>query len=135
MLHDERETAIVRVIRGEMPLLALEDSPLAPLCASAHPPREALLDARVQITIQDIARGFMAYRAQPEERYRWAWALLSWDFIEIEAHECWRDPASVGGAVLSALWNAAYHLPLDTETIDTVAQITAGRCPVSARPA
>jgi len=133
--HDEREAAIMRVIRGEMPLMALADSPLSSLYAGAHPPREALADARVRITIQDIARGFMAHRAQPEERYRWAWALLTWNFIEIEAHECWRDPASVGGAVLSALWNAAYHLPLDAETIDTVAQIAAGRCPVSARPA
>lgn len=132
--HEACEATIIGVIRGATTLAALAGSDLAVPRAGAHPPCHQRTHMQIHITIQDIARGLVAYHARPEELYDWAWALLSWDFIEIAQADCWRDPASAGGAVLTALWNAAYRLPLDPETERMVAQVAAGGCAVAARP-
>ena len=133
--HEAREATIIGVIRGDTALAALADTDLAVPCAGAHPPCHRDAKLRIHVTIQDIARGLVAYHARPEELYDWAWALLSWDFIEIAETACWRDPAAAGGAALTALRNAASRLPVDPETECIVAQVAAGSCPVAARPA
>lgn len=127
-----RAATIIGVIRGETALAALAGTGLDASSTGAHPPCHRDATLQIHVTMQDIARGLVAYRTKPEERRDWAWALLSWGFLTITETECWRDPASVGGAVLTALWNAAYQLPINAEIVCTVAQLAAGNYPMEA---
>ena len=76
----QRKAMIIGVIRGEIALAALACTDLVASPIGMHPPCHQHADVTLQVRIEDLARGLVAYHARPEERYDWVWALLSWDF-------------------------------------------------------
>jgi hypothetical protein len=122
----EHEATIIGVVRGDIPLCALAGTDLAIPPCGTYPPSCAESEGRIRVAIQDIARGFVTYQAQPEQLRRWAWTLLSWNFIEIAGGACCRTHQSADGMALIALWDAIAGLPLGPEVERAIAQIVAG---------
>jgi hypothetical protein len=69
------------------------------------------------VAIPDVAKGFLAYQADPQELRGWAVVVESLDVdLDPESH-----PA--GEVVLGALWDASFGNPISPDVMQTIEQL------------
>ena len=108
---------LAKVVRGESPLEALHT--IGMKChlednrCWVDNPRAIAISADAL----DLARGLLAYHADPILLRRWAM------FIEAADVEITADAHPLGEIVLNALWDAAFLNPLEPGTVKTLQAI------------
>lgn len=111
---------VLAVIRGELPLSALEDAGVRFALesqGSGKADRQIKVNAAIAIIVKpspsDIARGLLAYKHEPEQFQTWATFVLgASELIDLEGLDQWPE----GDEILSGLWDASFEGYIKPET-------------------
>ena len=117
------QAMILQVVRGERPWTDLRQLGISVQVEGTrytyHNPRPIEATARVY----DLARGFLAYRQDPQRLREWAFILEASDIdLDVAGH-----PA--GEMLLDALWRASFGEPLGEAVFHTAEQLAAEGTP------
>jgi hypothetical protein len=114
------EEVVRAVIRGELPVAALEDVGIhmtfTESSATAEPSPVV-----VSPTVADIVQGLLIYQHDPIALQRWALFLMAAscvDFDRLEAHP-------EGDLVIGAIWDASFEGRVDGAVLETARRLAA----------
>ena len=115
------EELVLAVIRGQLPLSALESAGIrlevAPQGEGGNE-RRVTVNPEAAVTVAprpvDIAAGLLVYKERPEQLRDWAaFVLGASEIIDLEGLDNWPE----GDAILNALWDASFEGKVSQETL------------------
>ena len=115
-VDDEREI-FRQIVRGERPLadlralgMEIESSSDRRVLRSSHP-------ISVAVDVHDLAKGFLAYRHDPERLKEWAFFVEAADLdFDVSCHP-------LGETLQSAMWKASFGEPPDEAVVTAIEQL------------
>lgn len=115
------EDTVLAVIRGELPLLSLNDAGIHAV-VKEHDYEEQLEEPVVLTpSVDDVVHGLRAYWNQPNELRQWAQFLMASEAVDFaKMHD---DPR--GDNLINALWDASFGRNLDRRALEQLKQVQA----------
>jgi hypothetical protein len=115
------EDTVLAVIRGELPLLSLNDAGIHTVVKEQG--YEERLEGPIEVTpsVEDVVHGLQAYWNQANELRQWALFLMSTEAVDFtKMHD---DPR--GEDLIKALWDVSFGRNLDRRVLERLEQMQA----------
>jgi hypothetical protein len=114
------EEVVRAVVRGEVPVAALEDVGIhmtfTENSATVEPSPFV-----VSPTVADIVQGLLTYQHDPTTLQRWALFLIAASCVDFDRLEAHPD----GDLVIGAIWDASFEGRVDSAVLETAKRLAA----------